>query len=60
MSHKVDYEFKIDLVEEQVSIRMTGETIEFTKLEERAVIRPRHTRLVTELYQLMKEYIRST
>lgn len=56
---KVEYAFTIKLAEENLTIYVSGDSVRFVEHAEPSIIRPKHIRLVADLQERMKEYIRS-
>lgn len=58
--HKIEYKFDIHLIEDGITIQLTGEGVSFHKTADNAVIRLRHNKLVVSLSEVMKDYMRDS
>jgi hypothetical protein len=56
--HPVLYEMTIDFVKDKVCVKFTGESVKFIALNDEQPVRPRHLRIVNEIHNLMREFIR--
>lgn len=52
-----EHSFKVEIVFEGdgIKIEFTGKEVNFSKLNPDAVIRPRHTKLVTDIISVIKD-----
>jgi len=55
---KINYKMIIAFKEEGVVIEFTGESVEFNKIKDNAIVRPRHIKLVTEIQMMLRQYMK--
>lgn len=56
--HRWDYVVSVALPNDGMSITITGQDVQFERATEKALIRPRHVRMVVEIQSFMREILK--
>jgi len=56
-NHPIEYEMIIRFNKDGVTVKFTGETVEFSNIPD-SPVRPKHLRIVSDIHKLMREFIR--